>query len=230
MGVHDGHRKRLKTQFLIHGEDFHDHQLLELLLCYAIPQGDVNGLAHALLDQFGSLAGVFDALPPSLTRVDGVGEHTAVLLKLIPKLAGRYSTIRSSPGDILASSRAARDYLLPYFQTGPRNEMVYLVCMDAKYKVLGCHKLGEGTVNAADITPRRVVELALAHNASAVLLAHNHVSGLALPSNADLLTTEPLARVLREVGVELADHLIFTEDDMVSLKDSGLLNGYPNPY
>ena len=230
MGVHDGHRKRLKTQFLIHGEDFHDHQLLELLLCYAIPQGDVNGLAHALLDQFGSLAGVFDALPPSLTRVDGVGEHTAVLLKLIPKLAGRYSTIRSSPGDILASSRAARDYLLPYFQTGPRNEMVYLVCMDAKYKVLGCHKLGEGTVNAADITPRRVVELALAHNASAVLLAHNHVSGLALPSNAHLLTTETLARVLREVGVELADHLIFTEDDMVSLKDSGLLNGYPNPY
>ena len=230
MGVHDGHRKRLKTQFLIHGEDFHDYQLLELLLCYAIPQGDVNGLAHALLDQFGSLAGVFDALPPSLTRVDGVGEHTAVLLKLIPKLAGRYSTIRSSPGDILASSRAARDYLLPYFQTGPRNEMVYLVCMDAKYKVLGCHKLGEGTVNAADITPRRVVELALAHNASAVLLAHNHVSGLALPSNADLLTTETLARVLREVGVELADHLIFTEDDMVSLKDSGLLNGYPNPY
>ena len=230
MGVHDGHRKRLKTQFLIHGEDFHDHQLLELLLCYAIPQGDVNGLAHALLDQFGSLAGVFDALPPSLTRVDGVGEHTAVLLKLIPKLAGRYSTIRSSPGDILASSRAARDYLLPYFQPGPRNEMVYLVCMDAKYKVLGCHKLGEGTVNAADITPRRVVELALAHNASAVLLAHNHVSGLALPSNADLLTTETLARVLREVGVELADHLIFTEDDMVSLKDSGLLNGYPNPY
>lgn len=230
MGVHDGHRKRLKTQFLIHGEDFHDHQLLELLLCYAIPQGDVNGLAHALLDQFGSLAGVFDALPPSLTRVDGVGEHTAVLLKLIPKLAGRYSTIRSSPGDILASSRAARDYLLPYFQTGPRNEMVYLVCMDAKYKVLGCHKLGEGTANAADITPRRVVELALAHNASAVLLAHNHVSGLALPSNADLLTTETLARVLREVGVELADHLIFTEDDMVSLKDSGLLNGYPNPY
>ena len=82
------------------------------------------------------------------------------------------------------------------------------------------------------LTPRcrRVVELALAHNASAVLLAHNHVSGLALPSNADLLTTETLARVLREVGVELADHLIFTEDDMVSLKDSGLLNGYPNPY
>ena len=108
--------------------------------------------------------------------------------------------------------------------------MVYLVCMDAKYKVLGCHKLGEGTVNAADITPRRVVELALAHNASAVLLAHNHVSGLALPSNADLMTTQQLRAILRSVDVELLDHLIFTDDDMVSLKDSGLLNGYPNPY
>lgn len=231
MPGHSGHRQRVKTEFLARGvEGWSDHRILELLLFYAIPQGDVNELSHALLERFGSLAGVMDALPESLQQVPGVGEHTAVLLKLIPKLAGRYSTIRSSPGDILASSRAARDYLLPYFQTGPRNEMVYLVCMDAKYKVLGCHKLGEGTVNAADITPRRVVELALAHNASAVLLAHNHVSGLALPSNADLLTTETLARVLREVGVELADHLIFTEDDMVSLKDSGLLNGYPNPY
>lgn len=230
MSLHSGHRKRLKEQFLTHGEDFHDHQLLELLLCYAIPQGDVNELAHALLDRFGSLSGVFDALPASLTGVSGIGEHSAVLLKLIPKLAGRYAVIRSSLGDILASSQAARNYLLPYFQLGARNEMVYLVCMDAKYKVLGCHKLGEGTVNAADITPRKVMELAMAHNASTLILAHNHVSGLALPSNADLMTTQKLVQVLSEVGVELADHLIFTEDDMVSLKDSGLMYGHANEY
>lgn len=230
MSLHSGHRKRLKEQFLTHGEDFHDHQLLELLLCYAIPQGDVNELAHALLDQFGSLSGVFDALPAALTGVVGIGEHSAVLLKLIPKLAGRYAIIRSSLGDILDSSRAARNYLLPYFQMGARNEMVYLVCMDAKYKVLGCHKLGEGTVNAAEITPRKVMELAMAHNASTLILAHNHISGLALPSNADLMTTQKLAQVLSEVGVELADHLIFTDDDMVSLKDSGLMNGHANGY
>ena len=75
MGLHDGHRKRLKAQFLSHGEDFHDHQLLELLLCYAIPQGDVNELSHALLERFGSLAGVMDALPESLRQVPGVVEH-----------------------------------------------------------------------------------------------------------------------------------------------------------
>ena len=225
MGLHDGHRKRLKAQFLAHGEDFHDHQLLELLLCYAIPQGDVNELAHMLLGQFGSLAGVLDALPESLQQVPGVGEHTAVLLKLVPKLAGRYFEDRASLGTILDSTRAARNFLMPYYRQGGRNEMVYLVCMDAKYKVLGCRKLGEGSVNAADITPRRVVEAALACNATCAILSHNHISGLALPSQADLATTRRLWDVLRNVGVELLDHLIFADDDMVSLKDSGFFEG-----
>ena len=226
MGLHDGHRKRLKAQFLAHGEDFHDHQLLELLLCYAIPQGDVNGLAHTLLNQFGSLAGVMDALPESLRKVQGVGEHTAVLLKLVPKLAGRYLEDRASLGTILDTTLAARNYLMPYYRQGGRNEMVYLVCMDAKYKVLGCRKLGEGSVNAADITSRKVVEAALACNATCVILAHNHSSGLALPSQADLTTTGRLWGILQSVGVELVDHLIFADDDMVSLKDSGIFQGY----
>lgn len=228
MGVHDGHRKRLKQQFLVHGDDFLDHQLLELLLCYAIPQGDVNELAHALLDRFGSLAGVCDALPEVLMQTPGIGEHSAVLIKLIPKLSGRYTTIRGSVGDILDSTQDACEYLRPYFQQGARNEMVYLVCMDAKCKVLGVHKLGEGSVNAADITPRKIVEVALAHNATSVILAHNHVSGIALPSNADLATTRKIFLVLRDLSINLVDHLIFADDDMVSIKDSGLLAGYPN--
>ena len=113
MGLHDGHRKRLKEQFLNHGDGFHDHQLLELLLCYAIPQGDVNALAHRLLDRFGSLAGVLDARPEALTQVPGVGEHTAVLLKLIPVLSGRYQADRAGMGTILDSTQAAGQYLRP---------------------------------------------------------------------------------------------------------------------
>ena len=221
MGLHDGHRKRLKEQFLNHGDGFHDHQLLELLLCYAIPQGDVNGLAHRLLDRFGSLAGVLDARPEALKQIPGVGEHTAVLLKLIPVLSGRYQTDRAGLGTILDSTQAAGQYLRPYFSLGARYEMAYLVCLDGKYKVLGCHKLDEGTVNAAEIVPRKLVEIVLAHNATAAILAHNHLSGLALPSNADLMTTQQLRTILQSVDVELLDHLIFTDDDMVSLKDSG---------
>ena len=224
MGLHDGHRKRLKEQFLNHGDGFHDHQLLELLLCYAIPQGDVNALAHRLLDRFGSLAGVLDARPEALEQVPGVGEHTAVLLKLIPVLSGRYQADRAGMGTILDSTQAAGQYLRPYFSQGARYEMAYLVCLDGKYKVLGCHKLDEGTVNAAEITPRKMVEIVLAHNATAAILAHNHLSGLALPSNADLMSTQQLRTILRSVDVELLDHLIFTDDDMVSLKDSGFFS------
>lgn len=226
MGVHDGHRKRLKAQFLAHGADFMDHQLLELALCYAIPQGDVNELAHTLLERFGSLAGVLDAMPETLMQTPGVGEHSAVLLKLIPMISSRYSVVKTSLGDIMDTTAAACAYLRPYFHQSARNEMVYLVCMDAKYKVLGVHKLGEGSVNAADIAPRRVAETALAHNATTVILAHNHLSGIALPSNADLATTRRLWEVLGELGVVLADHLIFADDDMVSLKDSGLLGSF----
>ena len=224
MGLHDGHRKRLKEQFLNHSDGFHDHQLLELLLCYAIPQGDVNGLAHRLLDRFGSLAGVLDARPEALEQVPGVGEHTAVLLKLIPVLSGRYQADRAGMGTILDSTQAAGQYLRPYFSQGARYEMAYLVCLDGKYKVLGCHKLDEGTVNAAEITPRKMVEIVLAHNATAAILAHNHLSGLALPSNADLMSTQQLRAILRSVDVELLDPLIFTDDDMVSLKDSGFFS------
>lgn len=224
MGLHDGHRKRLKEQFLNHGDGFHDHQLLELLLCYAIPQGDVNALAHRLLDRFGSLAGVLDARPEALEQVPGVGAHTAVLLKLIPVLSGRYQADRAGMGTILDSTQAAGQYLRPYFSQGARYEMAYLVCLDGKYKVLGCHKLDEGTVNAAEITPRKMVEIVLAHNATAAILAHNHLSGLALPSNADLMSTQQLRAILRSVDVELLDHLIFTDDDMVSLKDSGFFS------
>lgn len=225
-GVHDGHRQRLKEQFLAHGEDFADHQLLELLLCYSIPRGDVNELAHRLLNRYGGLAGVMDALPESLEQFPGVGRHTAVLLKLIPKLAGRYQEDRTAVGKLLTNTWAAEKFLRSRFNNGPRNEMVYLVCMDAKYKVLGCHKLGEGTVNAADISPRKIVETALALNASAVILAHNHVSGLALASEADVAATEKLWYLLRDVGIELVDHLIFVDDDMVSFRDSGLMAGY----
>lgn len=226
MGLHDGHRRRLKEQFLAHGEDFHDHQLLELLLCYSIPQKDVNELAHCLLNEFGSLAGVLDAPPETLQRVPGVGEHSAVLLKLIPKLAGRYFADRSALGQILDSTQAARNFLRPYFLQAGRNEMIYLVCMDDKHKVLGCRKLAEGTVNTVAATNRTVAEAAINFNATAVILAHNHVSGFAFPSKSDLLTTKNLWSFLKAMDIELCDHLIFVDGDMVSMRDSSLFDGY----
>ncbi|WP_297213905.1 JAB domain-containing protein [uncultured Flavonifractor sp.] len=220
MGTHDGHRQRLKTEFLARADSFPDHKLLELLLFYANPRSDTNPLAHELMDHFGSLAGVLDATPEELRKVKGVGEHAAVLFKAVKELSGRYLTARTQTDDI---ARSARDYyalLRPYF-FGARNEMLCLLCMDGKHKVLGIRRLGEGSVNAVAIITRLVAEAALSLNASAVVVAHNHVSGIALPSDEDVASTNALAQILSTLGIRLVDHLIFVDDDMVSLRDSG---------
>lgn len=220
MGTHDGHRQRLKTEFLARPDSFPDHKLLELLLFYANPRSDTNPLAHELMDHFGSLAGVLDASPEELQKVKGVGEHAAVLFKAVKEFSGRYLTVRTQVDDIARGSRDYYALLRPYF-FGARNEMLCLLCLDGKRKVLGIRRLGEGNVNAVSITTRLIAEAALSLNASAVVLAHNHVSGIAFPSDEDVATTNSLAPILRSLGVELADHLIFVDDDMVSLRDSG---------
>ena len=124
--------------------------------------------------------------------------------------------------NIVSSTADAADLLRPYFY-GARNEMVYLLCMDGKGKALACPKISEGNVNTAQVVSRHVVEKALTNNAVLAVLAHNHVSGLALPSAEDCATTLYLRDLLEKVGVKLLDHLVFVDDDVVSLRDSGYL-------
>ncbi|MBM6884288.1 JAB domain-containing protein [Pseudoflavonifractor phocaeensis] len=220
MGTHDGHRQRMKTEFLARPDSFPDHKVLELLLFYANPRSDTNPLAHELMEHFGSLAGVLDATPEELQKVKGVGEHATVLFKVVKELAGRYLTVRTQVDDIAQSSKDYYALLRPYF-FGARNERLCLLCLDGKHKVLGVRRLGEGNVNAVTVTTRLIAEAALSLNAAGVVLAHNHVSGLAFPSPEDLATTQSLASILSTMSITLVDHLIFVDDDMVSLRDSG---------
>ena len=217
---HAGHRQRVKTEFLARGlEGWPDHRALELLLFYAIPQGDVNGLAHELIDRFGSLSGVLDASPEELQKVPGVGEHTAVLLRLISALGGRYAGQRGEPGRIVNTPEEAAALLEPCF-FGARNELVYVLCLDGKRKALGVRKVSEGSIHASDISIRRITEEAMGLRAAGVYLAHNHVSGLAFPSAADWQTTDVIRAALSGVGLELIDHLIFAGGEVVSLRQS----------
>ena len=218
--IHSGHRSRVKTEFLTRGlEGWSDHRVLELLLFYAIPQGDVNALSHALIERFGSLSGVLDASADELKKVPGVGEHSAVLLRLIPALAGRYMACRSDLGPIVKTTKDAAAILSPYFY-GARNEMVYLLCLDGKRKVLGVRRVSEGSIHASDISLRRIAEETLSLRASAVFLAHNHISNLAFPSDADWQVTDVIRAALAPFGVEVKDHLIFVDGDAISLKES----------
>ena len=217
---HTGHRERMKAEFLARGlEGWPDHRVLELLLFYTIPQGDVNDLAHELVERFGSLAGVLDASVEELKKVKGVGDHTAVFLRMLPTVLGRYQGARTRLSAIINSPEEAYAWLEPYF-FGARNEMVYVLCLDGKRQVLGVRKVAEGSIELAEVNTRRIAEEAIGLRAAQIYVAHNHVSNLAIPSQADWLTTDTLRGALRPIGIELIDHLVFVDGDMVSLKDS----------
>lgn len=223
MSIHNGHRARLKQRFLDYGERvFDDHQLLELLLFFCVPQGDVNPLAHRLINHFGSFAAVLDAKPEDLKKVKGVGDHTALLLSLLPQVLRRYQQSRAGSEAVIGSSADAGEYLLPYF-FGARNETLYLLCLDAKGKVLSCSFLAEGSLDQVGLNSRQVVETALEHRAASVVLAHNHVSGVAVPSQADVTLTLALRPLLRSLGIRLLDHIVVADGDFVSMLESGLL-------
>lgn len=218
--VHKGHRERLKQRFLEEGLDnFSDIQVLELLLFYSIPQKDTNPIAHNLLDRFGSLSQVLEAEPEELRQVPGISDHSATLLALITQLCRYYQVDSAQKVEILDSLEACGAYLVPRF-FGRTRETVFLLCLDAKCKVLCCKEMGEGSVNSANISIRRIVETALNVNATSVVLAHNHPSGVALPSNEDVLTTKRLYLALSAVDVALADHIVVAEGDYVSMAQS----------
>lgn len=218
--IHTGHRRRVKEEFLARGvEGWPDHRILELILFYAIPQGDVNDLAHELINRFGSLSGVLDALPEELMRIKGMGEHSATMLKLFPAVLGRYLEGRTELGVTVHTVEEAGHVLAPYFY-GVRNEMVYVLCLDIKEKVLGVRRISEGNNTNSDVTIRRVAEECLALRASFCYLAHNHVDGLALPSPEDMNTTAVVRTALEPLGVRLLDHLTFAGGDLVSARET----------
>ena len=223
MGIHDGHREKKRQQFLRHGLDsFADHEVVELLLFYAIPRKDTNPIAHALMDRFGSLDAVLSAPVEELCRVKGVGPAAAALLKLTPQVYRRSRIAAAERERVLNSSQRAGDYLLELF-TGETAEVLYELCLDRKGKLLACRRVGEGGVSSINVDLRKIVENALLTGASGVILSHNHPSGIALPSADDCAATVRVKEALKTVGLVLVDHIVVADGDYVSMADSGQL-------
>jgi DNA repair protein RadC len=222
MSIHDGHRQRLKDRFMEQGLDsFTEVQAVEMMLFYCIPRQDTNEIAHRLLERFGSFAQILDADPEELRSVQGIGENAATFLKLFPAVTRYYEIDKAKlSGKPLLTTDACGEYLIPYFR-GRCNETVFLLCVDAKGKAICCRMVGEGGINSAGVPIRRIVEIALAAKATSVVLAHNHPSGIALPSAEDVATTKRVAIALQAVDVVLADHLVIADDDYTSLVQSG---------
>ena len=223
MSVQEGHRERMRRQMKTSGMDsLSDVQVLEVALYYAIARRDTNEIAHALLRRFGSLSGVLEAPRAELLKIDGVGESAADLLLLFIQMERRHLMDRAGRETILDTTYKCAQYLMPRF-IGEQEEVVYLLCLDAKCKALDCSLIHRGAVNMTAISVRKIVKAALDHNATSVVVAHNHPSGLALPSREDRATTLALKAALDAVDVVLVDHVIVADEDFVSLADDGLL-------
>lgn len=221
--LHQGHRDRLKQRALAEGLDnFEEHQVLELLLFYAMPYRDVNDLAHRLLEHFGSFTAVLDADYEHLLRVPGVGPNIALLLTLLPEFFRRYQLGKQSARTRLNSLEEAARYGAGLF-IGVTREQFYVICLDHQRQVIKAALINEGTVGRVEVSVRRVVEAALRYRAAGVILAHNHPTAAPRPSAQDVELTKSIASALAAIDVAVYDHVVVAGDKYLSFCASGLM-------
>ena len=224
--LHEGHRERLRSRLEKEGFDnAQPHEILEFILYYSIPRRDTNPIAHRLLKRFGSLSAVFEAPRSELIKVEGIGPGSASLLSMIPGLTKRYMIDKNSVGVVLDTSEKLGEFIMPYF-IGANNEMIYLICLDKKCKVLNCSLIAEGTFNNVTADIRAICKVALDSGASCVALAHNHSQGFAVPSLEDKIVTQNVVKALKALSIEVIDHIIVARNDYASLALRGDMNVY----
>ena len=219
MGVHDGHRARVRERVLREGlEHLPPHNVLEILLFFSIPRGDTNELAHRILDHFGgSFEKVTQADIAELMSIPGVGESTAFLLKMIPQIAAFYQRSRLEPDITLDSMESLRKYFLPLFY-GKATEEMHLILIDAALHPREDILISRGSVNATKVDLSRIAEEALLRHATGVILAHNHPRGVAKASTHDSTVTAEVKKALDTFDILLQDHVIVTEDEVCSMR------------
>ncbi len=218
-GEHTGHRQRLRKKFIENGFDgFEPHEALEMYLFYAIPRKDTNPLAHRLLDRYLTIGGVCDAPIDELMKDFGLSESAAAFIKMLPEMSRLYVESKMSNDYILDTDTAGEMFKTKFI--GRTSEATALMLGDAKGKMLYFGIIAKGSINSTDVPVRKIVDLALRHNAKNACIAHNHPSGSAIPSSSDLDATRLIFQTLANIGVRLLDHYIVSDDDYVSLRES----------
>ena len=216
-----GHRQRIREKFATGGlEHFLDHETLELLLTYCIARRDTKPLAWALIKRFGNLSAVLDAPVKELCEVPGMGQYSAQFLKLIRAVFKKYSleevkerpAIRT-PEEVVAYCNASL--------AGKSDECVELIYLSVRNTVIGTEIISSGTLDRVSISPRKIVECALAAKAAAIILVHNHPSGDPTPSADDIALTQEVARAAALLGIMVHDHIIVGKGRHYSLKANG---------
>lgn len=218
-----GHRQRLRERFLAAGEEaLPDYELLELLLCLAIPRGDVKPLAKALLARFGSFAGVISADPASLRTMPGLGEVSVVALKVARAAAIRLAKVEVLNRPVIASWTQLIDYCRVAMAHKGVEEFRVLY-LDRQNRLIADEVQHRGTIDHTPVYPREVARRALEQGACSVIIVHNHPGGDPTPSKPDREMTREVAAALKALGIQLHDHLVIGRAGTASFRSLGLL-------
>lgn len=199
-----------------------DAELLAIFLRVGVKGKSAVALARELVDHFGSLTRLFAAPRHEIDRFPGLGPAKYAQLQAVLEMARRALAEEMRAGDALSSPAAVRDFLRLRLQ-GLAHEVFMAVFLDAQNRVLAAEELFRGTLTQTSVYPREVVKRALAHNAGGVILAHNHPSGVAEPSQADRWLTDQLRHALALVDVRVLDHFIVAGGRGLSFAERGWL-------
>lgn len=226
---HDGHRDRVREKFMKEENlnAYADHNILEMLLFYAIPRADTNELAHRLINTFGSFSAVFDADIEQLIRVDGVGKSTAVLIKMIPSVMQRYYEDKINNPSKITNTDSAAEFLKTKF-FNETVEIMYLMCMNNDGKILKFTQIASGTLDYSEIDSRLILQEMLLCKATTAIIAHNHPGGICAPSLSDVNTTQQIASLLSGINARLIDHIIIAGDEHFSFSSHNKLKSCLN--
>ncbi len=217
------HRKRLRLKFLTSGiEAFHDYEVLELFLTYAIPRVDVKPQAKELIRTFGSIKGAIDADIGDLVNIKGIGKDSAILIKLVKEIAALYLKQKAKEKKQVTCTTELLDFCRTVMG-GKQDEEFCVIYLDAQNQIIEFEIIQKGVVNQAVVYPRQVLESALKKKASAIILAHNHPSGHVRPSDADIRLTKTIQETAKILDILVHDHIIVGENRFFSFREEGLM-------
>ncbi len=221
--MHEGHRQRLTNRFLCEGlEGFEEHEILELLLFYALPRVDTNTMAHELIRTFGSLAAVLEADPKDVERVGGIGPKASAFLAMIPDVFRAYERSKLGRKPALRSIANACGFARTLL-FGKPYEQFYVIWLGTQNRVIHVERMSEGSANESPVYISRIASKALRHHAVKCVIAHNHPGGSVMPSKADIETTQSVLSALALLGIELVDHIIVSENEAFSFQADSLM-------
>ena len=221
--VHAGHRERMRRRFLVsQGKDFNDHEMLEMLLFYALPRGNTNEVAHNLLNEFGSLRNVCNAEPARIEKVIGAGPATSLFISFLFALRKRIDLEKYDMDRFVASStREVGEFLMEYYRD-KQYEEVCAMLLDNSFRLIEFKSLSTGSVNSSSFDVRSLTRHALRMDATHIILAHNHPFGDTAPSRNDRDLSLLLDSALRSVGIILLDHIIVTNTSYKPMINLGM--------